>query len=193
MSAEVGGAHVGADGDEVRRSTDPRGVRARADASFERSVRRWLCAYPPRWRRARGAEVTAVLADLAGPGARRLDVCTALGLLVAGWATRVREHPPLGAWLRYRLLRERLPRRYRAWVRDDVEGRWFPLRFLSLLAPAWGLPLYVAFLEPDDGWRAVKLGGLVLLHVVVLAVVWRPARRTARRLYLERRPRRAEG
>lgn len=162
------------------------------ERSFERSVRRYLRAYPRRWRRARGAEITAVLADLAPPGARRLDARTALGLLVAGWATRVREHPPLVAWLRYRLLRERLPRRYRAWVRDDVEGRWFPLRFLSLLAPGWALPLYIAFLEPDVGRRVVKLGGLALFHVVVLALVWRTARRTGRRLYLERRPRRAE-
>ncbi|MFS0699641.1 hypothetical protein AB6N24_06660 [Cellulomonas sp. 179-A 4D5 NHS] len=165
----------------------------RPDARFARSAALWLRAYPRRWRQARGAEVAAVLADLAPPGARRLDVGTALGLLVAGWATRARQHPPLGAWLRYRLLRERLPRRYRPWVRDDVEGRWFPLRFLSLLAPAWGLPLYVAFVEPDDGWRVVKVGGLVMFHVVVLAVVWRPARRTGRQLYLERRPRRAEG
>jgi len=158
------------------------------DDRFARSAAPWLRAYPRRWRRARAAELTAVLRDLAAPDATRLDLRTALGLLVAGWATRAREHPPLGAWLRYRLLRERLPRRHRAWVRDDVEGRWFPLRFLSLLAPAWGMPLYVAFLEPDDGWRAAKVAGLVLLHVAVLALVWRTARRTGRRVYLDRRP-----
>jgi hypothetical protein len=158
------------------------------EASFDRSVRRWLRTYPRRWRQVRGAEVAAVLVDLARPGARRLDARTALGLLVGGWRTRAREHPPLGPWLRYRLLRERLPRRYRPWVRDDVEGRWFPLRLLSPVVWVWVFPLYVAFLEPDPGWRLAKLAGFVLLQAGVLALLWRTARRTGRRLFLERRP-----
>ncbi|MGV8978980.1 MAG: hypothetical protein ACOH17_13150 [Cellulomonas sp.] len=79
--------------------------------TFERSVAFWLRAYPRRWRQVRAAEVTAVLADLAGPAARRLDGRTALGLVRGGWATRWREHPPPLLWWRYRVLRRRLPRR----------------------------------------------------------------------------------
>ncbi len=74
-------------------------------------------------------------------------------------------------------------------MRDDVEGRWFPLRMLSPVAPAWGLPLYVAVLEPDDGWRVAKLAGLVLLGAAVVGFGWRTARRTGRRAYLDPRPR----
>ncbi|HEX7806008.1 MAG TPA: hypothetical protein VF413_07590 [Cellulomonas sp.] len=46
---------------------------------FHRSVAFWLRAYPRRWRAVRAAEVTAVLADLAGPPPRRLDARAAAG------------------------------------------------------------------------------------------------------------------
>ncbi|MFS0699639.1 hypothetical protein AB6N24_06650 [Cellulomonas sp. 179-A 4D5 NHS] len=96
--------------------------------SFERSVRRWLRAYPRRWRRARAVEVTAVLADLAGPTAHRLDARTALGLVVAGLATRWREHPPPRAYLAYRLAGRHPGPQWDAWLRDDVDGRLYPAR-----------------------------------------------------------------
>ena len=148
---------------------------------FERSVACWLRTYPRRWRQVRGAEVTAVLADLAGPGARRLDARTALGLVLAGWATRWREHPPPRLWWRYWVLRRRLPRPYRAWTRDDVEGFWFPLR-MNLALPfvplwlAWGL----ASPRPLDRWGFSALA--VVLALVVLAG-WGRARDTGRHLY----------
>ncbi|CAN5168667.1 hypothetical protein BH11ACT1_BH11ACT1_16650 [soil metagenome] len=71
----------------------------------------------------RAAEVTAVLADIAGPGARRLDVAAAFGLVRGGWATRWREHPPLRVYLGYRLYDRPIPVEYREWARDDIEGR----------------------------------------------------------------------
>jgi len=101
---------------------------APTDRRFDRAVTLCLHAYPPRWRAARAAEVTAVLADLAGPPPRRLDARAAAGLIRGGWATRWREHPPLRAYLAYRLLDRRLPARYRAWVRADIGGALFPLR-----------------------------------------------------------------
>ena len=67
---------------------------------LERSVVFWLRVYPLRWRAARSAEVAAVLADLASPAPRRLHARAAIGLVRGGWATRWREHPPLGAYLR---------------------------------------------------------------------------------------------
>jgi hypothetical protein len=115
--ADSSGSHDGAGAGGV--AVDPR---------FERAVAFWLRAYPRRWRAVRMGEVTAVLADTAGPGARRLDAAAALGLLRGGWATRWREHPPLGAYVAYRLFDRRLPARYQAWVRADIDGPLFPLR-----------------------------------------------------------------
>jgi hypothetical protein len=109
--------------------------------AFERSVARWLRAYPRRWRRARGAEVAAVLADLAGPGARRVGTRTALGLVGAGLATRWREHPPPRAYLTYRLGGRHPGARWDAWLRDDVDGRLYPVR----LALTEGLVAAVAY------------------------------------------------
>ncbi|HEX5332527.1 MAG TPA: hypothetical protein VFW79_07790 [Cellulomonas sp.] len=101
---------------------------APTDRRFDRAVALCLHAYPQRWRAARSAEVTAVLADLAGPPPRRLDARAAAGLIRGGWATRWREHPPLGAYLAYRLLDRRLPARYRAWATADIGGALYPLR-----------------------------------------------------------------
>lgn len=105
-------------------ATDPAAV----DPRFARSVSRWLRAYPRRWRTTRTAEVTDLLADLAPPGARRLDLRSGLGLVRGGWATRWREHPPLGPWLAYVAWERRLDPRYRDWVRDDIEGGLFAVR-----------------------------------------------------------------
>lgn len=109
--------------------------------SFERSVRRWLHAYPRRWRRARAAELTAVLADVAGPAARHLDARTALGLVVAGLATRWREHPPPRVYLAYRLAGRHPGLAWDGWLRDDVDGRLYPAR----LALTEGLVAAVAY------------------------------------------------
>lgn len=131
------------------------------DPNFERSVGRWLRAYPRRWRAARAAEVTAVLADLAEPGATRLDVRSGVGLVRAGWATRWREHPPLLPWLGYRLLDRRLPVRYRPWVRDDIAGALLMVRTQWLLA---GYLLFVA--TRDDG----RLGFTLMLVAIVFVL-----------------------
>jgi len=78
--------------------------------------------------------MVALLADLAAPGATRLDVRTAAGLVRSGWATRARTRPPLQHALAYRLLDRRVPARYRGWVRDDLEGASAPLRVLVSVA-----------------------------------------------------------
>ncbi len=133
---------------------------------FERSVACWLCTYPRRWREVRAQELTAVLSDLAGPRARRPGARTALGLVLAGWATRWREHPPPRLWWRHRVLRRRLPRPYRAWTRDDVEGFWFPLR-MNLALPfvplclAWGLASPRPGARPSAARRAAPRDSVV--------------------------------
>ncbi|GEK20274.1 hypothetical protein [Cellulomonas xylanilytica] len=109
------------------------------DPRFERSVRRWLRAYPRRWRLRRSDEVVALLADLAAPGATRVDLRTAAGLVRSGWATRARTRPPLRHALAYRLLDRRVPTRYRGWVRDDLEGANAPVRVLVTVAVTYAV------------------------------------------------------
>lgn len=102
------------------------------DPAFVRSVRFWSRAYPRRWRAARGAELLGLLADLAKPTARRLDAGSVLDIVRAGWATRMRDRPPLGPWLQYRLLGRRALSAYRPWVADDIAGALFPARNVAL-------------------------------------------------------------
>lgn len=149
--------------------------------AFERSVAFWLRAYPRRWRELRALELTAVLTDLAAPGVRRLDARSALGLVLAGWATRWREHPPPQLWWRYRVLRRRLPRPYRQWMRDDVEGFWFPLR-MNLAVPLMLQPLYWGLHSPQafDRWG---MSALAIVFALLIAALWGRARDTGRRMY----------
>lgn len=156
------------------------------DPAFARSVGRWLRAYPRRWRVARADEITAVLADLAPAGARRLDLRSGFGLLGAGWATRWREHPPLLAYLGYVALELRLDPRYRDWARDDIEGPWFVVRrwlvaFAAVSAIAWlpvlgGDPAPVGLLT----WWAPAM----LLGIAALGGHWR-TRMVARQLVVQ--------
>ncbi len=96
--------------------------------SLEGEAQLWMRAYPRRWRAARGAELLGVVVDLAGPGARRLGVRAVIDLVRGGWATRLRERPPLHVWLGYRVLGLRIPRAYRAWALDDIDGFAYLLR-----------------------------------------------------------------
>ncbi|MBW0253975.1 hypothetical protein [Cellulomonas sp. PS-H5] len=156
------------------------------DAAFARSVARWLRAYPRRWRAARADEITAVLADLAPPGARRLDLRSGLGLLVAGWRTRWREHPPLLAYLGYVALELRLDPRYRDWARDDIEGTWFVVRrwvvafaVVGAIASTPVLGGSTPLLGLLRGWAPV-----MLLGIAIWGGHWR-ARMVARQLVVQ--------
>lgn len=154
------------------------------DPRFERSVHRWLRAYPRRWRRERADEVTALLADLARPGATRLGIGSALGLVRAGWATRSRNRPPLRHALPYLLVDRRVPARYRAWVRDDIEGEGSPLRVLLSAAAVLATVLVVIPLAsggrphgPSGGTMAALLG----MSIGILARGPRVIRQRARK------------
>ena len=136
------------------------------DPRFERSVRRWLRAYPRRWRLRRADELVALLADLAAPGATRVDLRTAAGLVRAGWATRARTRPPLRHVLAYRLFDRRVPARYRGWVRDDLEGACAPVRMLVTVSVIYGVMAVVLPLlsgerphAPSASTVVVMLGG----------------------------------
>lgn len=156
------------------------------DPAFARSVGRWLRAYPRRWRAARGEEITAVLADLAPAGARRLDLRSGLGLLLAGWATRWREHPPLLAYLGYVGLELRLDPRYRDWARDDIEGPWFVVRrwlvAFGVVGVFTGLPVLGGDALPLDFYRF--WAPTMLLSIAIWGGYWR-ARMVARQLVVQ--------
>ena len=151
---------------------------------WERSARFWLRAYPRRWRVVRTNEVLAVLMDLAAPGARRVGVRTALDLLRGGWATRWRGHPPLWTWITYRF-EKKIPRRYRGWAGDDIEGFLFPARRMGFAT--WFYPILAfqnrgtsAPLWPWWGW----LVAMVVLPMLGLVLGPERYREQARQRHL---------
>lgn len=155
-----------------------------AHAAFERSVRFWLRAYPVRWRALYGEEVVTSLEELAPPGARQLEPAAALDLLRSGWAARWRDRPEAASWVLYRLFD--LPiRDSEAWVADDIDGRWYPLRHLALAWLIGAGMLWLALADPA-GRSFEQLLGPVLLGVTPVA--GRLSRRRARRRHLPAGP-----
>lgn len=155
------------------------------DAAFERSVRRWLWAYPRRWRWARADEVVGTLADLAGPGATRLDVRSGLGLVVHGLVTRRRMRPPLGYTVRFGLVNAPPPWQHRGWVADRIASPLYPAGSIVALTiilaqAAWRLSAGLA--QPSE---------LVWWGTWVVALALTPrtrARRDAAARHLVARP-----
>ncbi len=148
---------------------------------FERSARFWLRAYPRRWRRERADEVLGVLADLAEPGATRVGVRSALGLLLAGWAVRWRGRPLPHRWLGYRVLDLRLPREYRGWIADDIDGCWYALRQGNALVLAVILVLFSRVVGAPSLSFVVPW---LVATAVMAAVQSRRGRRMAREKHL---------
>ncbi|GAB2840904.1 hypothetical protein GCM10022221_45250 [Actinocorallia aurea] len=95
---------------------------------FERRCNLLLRSYPPRYREVRRDEIVATLLDAAEPGASVPSPRESWDVVRGGWATRLRDRPPLWRWLAYRLLDIRVPYRHRMWVRDDALGRFHFLR-----------------------------------------------------------------
>ncbi|HEX5332528.1 MAG TPA: hypothetical protein VFW79_07795 [Cellulomonas sp.] len=147
---------------------------------FDRSVAFWLRAYPRRWRSVRAAEVTAVLADLAGPDAQRLDARAAAGLVRGGWATRWREHPPLHTYLAYRFFNVAIPARYRDWARDDLAGPLYGAR-LALARSTFMLPMLALLRPAPPAFRGWLMGLLLGFLALATGVPPYQRRRLARR------------
>ena len=155
------------------------------DPRFERSVRRWLWAYPRRWRVVRAEEVIGTLADLAPPGATRLDARSGLGLVVHGVATRRRMGPPLRYRLRYGF-GGTPPWQYRGWVADGIASPFYRsssyvLLFCIFVIPAFGR---VATRQSSGGELAFWAVYLAAGRLVPLT----RARREAASRHLVRRP-----
>ncbi|MGA5759454.1 DUF5313 family protein [Nonomuraea bangladeshensis] len=115
-------------------------------SAYERRCRLLMrLAYPPRFREFRGAELLGTLLDLAEPGQRGPGVRESFDLVRAGLMLRLREHPPPWRWLLYRVFGVRLPSRHRWWARDDIRGRFFVERYVSVVMLFW-----VVFLVPVE-------------------------------------------
>jgi hypothetical protein len=93
----------------------------------EGQLRLLLHAYPVAWREQRAEELIGTVAELLGENGR-VGWSLAVNIVLSGWRTRLREHPPLRLWLAYLLFDRRLPARWRPWVRQEILGRFLLLR-----------------------------------------------------------------
>ncbi|MBD8057655.1 hypothetical protein IC607_01565 [Cellulomonas sp. JH27-2] len=134
-------------------------------ASFDRSVRFWLRAYPRRWRAVRADEVVEVLTDLAGPDVRRGGARTAVGLVAAGVAARWRMRPPTRVVARCRLLGLRPPAAYDPWLRDDLDGIFYNVRELIWRSPFLAVLVAILQIWQSPPWF-VGLAAAVALGLV---------------------------
>ncbi len=144
MSAQgAAGDATGMGGSGVNRQV------AGLDPRFARSVRRWLWAYPRRWRLARADEVVGTLAEMAPPGATRLGWRDGLGLVLNGWATTRRMRPPLRVRLAFDLqVGGPIRPQYRGWAADKIAS------------PVYGASLVVILMVAAAfGFSALRNGG----------------------------------
>ena len=122
---------------------------------------RWaMHAFPRRFRAQRRAEIESTFheADLAGDR-KAYGPAALIDVVVAGWGERARTRPPLGQYLKYRLLSGRLDQRWHSWMFDDLDG-WFPVRraawagslILLILAAVWRISDGAVALPPSEFW-----------------------------------------
>ncbi|WP_380163614.1 hypothetical protein [Jannaschia sp. R86511] len=136
------------------------------EQAYAADARRWLRAYPPRWRRAREDEVLGLLLDTRPAGARRVRARTGLDLARGALAYRWRTRPRFVAWLLWRW-NDTLPgRAHREWLLDDLNGRFWGFRQAVLGFP--GL-VALAFLLTATWTGGRWLSWWLLLPVVVVA------------------------
>lgn len=154
------------------------GVAGSGDAArFERSVRRWMHAYPRRWRVTFGEDLVATALELREPRRRRLGVREGLALVRGGRALRRRELPPWG--VRVGATMGSLPRdasvRHRAWLVDYVLSPSMRLPADALLYAGLGaLNLSVGLVF--DLWFNLLCGVLIPLLALLPCLVPRMRR-----------------
>lgn len=151
----------------------------------ERTARLWLRAYPRRWRFAYGEDLVGTLVDLAGPGAATVRLRDGFSVLWAGWSLRLREHPPLLPWLRYRIVESDLPEQYRVWMIDDLLGRLHAARaFAQIMVvfavvygafslATWDVQILVRGFQVWPAYLVVGAATLVVMPRVRARKVWR--------------------
>jgi hypothetical protein len=143
----------------------------------DRRLRLLARAYPAWWRAERGDELVGTIRELLDDGAR-LGWSLALDIVLGGLRTRLREHPPLGAWLAYALLDRSLPERWRPWMRRDLLGRGYVVR-LAVSQLQWMLPILIVLLpaRPGEGLLPPRWFITMLVITLLLDVAFAPARR----------------
>ena len=142
---------------------------AAASARLERSVRRWMNAYPRRWRVTFGDDLVGTALELAVPGQTRLTLRDGLAIVWAGWALRRRELPPLRLRLAFAwgVGRTVLPTRHRPWLVDQILSPWARIGAVVVVSLPWVLPTVWGLVDTladgqDDGlvwlrWATVAL------------------------------------
>lgn len=144
-------------------------VDAAATARLERSVRRWMSAYPRRWRVTFGEDLVGTALELAAPGQTRLTLREGLAIVRAGWALRRRERPPLRARLAFAwgVGRTVLPTRHRPWLVDQILSPWARIGAVVVVSLPWILPTVWGLVDTlADG----QDDGLVLLRWATVAI-----------------------
>jgi uncharacterized membrane protein len=135
-----------------------------------------LRAFPRRFRAGRTAEIISTFeeAELAGQ-AHPYGTRAIVDVVTAGWAERLRTHPSLGPYVKYRLFDGRLAPQWHRWMLDDVRG-WFGLRRAVSMAFVFAAVFSVFHLAgmppPDRGFLAV-----CVVMVAVNSVVATPYHR----------------
>ena len=112
-----------------------------------------------------------------------------MNLVRGGWATRWRDRPPWYRWLAYRTFDAELPREYRDWVADDIEGLWYPTRaggFALVVLAVSVVELSGSSLMLGTAWQW-WLGYAALLVLLQMLPNGR-RRRTARQRHLVAEP-----
>ncbi|ACZ86601.1 hypothetical protein [Streptosporangium roseum] len=145
--------------------------------AYERRCRLLMHAYPPRFREHRGQELLGPLLDLAAARQTRPALRDGFDIVRGGLLTRLRDRPPAGQWILYRMFGRLVSDRYRMWVRDDLRSKlyFFHTPFLRFM-------LIVPLLTGVDAFLRTK--GVELLDwpiPVALGLAYRSAITTRRR------------
>ncbi|MFJ2033658.1 hypothetical protein [Streptosporangium sp. NPDC087985] len=145
--------------------------------AYERRCRLLMRTYPPRFREHRGQELLGTLLDLATPGRTRPSPRDSFDIVRGGLLTRLRDHPPAGQWILYRLFGRLVSDQYRMWVRDDLRSKlyFFHTSFLRFM-------LIVPLLASIDAF--LRANGIELMNwpiPVALGLAYQSAIATRRR------------
>lgn len=102
------------------------------------------------------------------------------------------ERPPAGRYFAYRVLDVRVPPQHQGWVRADIAGDWFPLRWIAgryalmvgTMLVVVSLIMLVEGAPPQASWLLPVLIG-ASVGLLVVPFTWHAVRRRAWRRHVE--------